>query len=88
MERLINLMSLSYSAMSLLPYSDDTFLEYRSASAQETMYGSSQQILASIIWGGFGRFLETLKNSSTLIKDSEKLYFISIQKGSKQGNSI
>ncbi len=79
-ERLINLMSLSYSAMSLLPYSDDTFSEDRSASAQETRYGSSQQILASIIWGGFGRFLETLKNSSTLIKIVENYILSAFRK--------
>jgi len=31
-ERLINLISLSYSTMTLLPYSGDTFSEYRSVS--------------------------------------------------------
>ncbi len=33
-ERLINLISLSYSAMTLLPYSDETFSGYQSASAR------------------------------------------------------
>ncbi len=83
MERRINLMSLSYSAMSLLAYSDDTFSEYRSASAQETRYGISQQILASIILGGFGKFLETLKNSSTLIKIVENYILSAFRKVSK-----
>ncbi len=47
-ERLVNLISLSYSAMTLLPYSDETFSEYQSASAQETRYEIGQQIQASI----------------------------------------
>ena len=41
-ERLVNLISLSYSAMTLLPFSDETFSEYQSASAQETRYEIGQ----------------------------------------------
>jgi len=67
-ERLINLISLSYSAMTLLPYSDTAFSAYQSASAQETRYEMSQQIQVNIILCSFGKFLETLKNSSALIK--------------------
>ena len=67
-ERLVNLISLSYSAMTLLPYSDETFSEYQSASAQETKYEIGQQIQSDIILCSFGRFLETIKNCSALIK--------------------
>ena len=67
-ERLVNLMSISYSAMTLLPYSDDAFSGYQSASAQETKYGISQQIQTNIILCSFGKFLETVKNSTALIK--------------------
>ena len=67
-ERLVNLISLSYSAMTLLPYSDETFSEYQSASAQETRYEIGQQIQSSIILCSFGNFLETIKNCSALIK--------------------
>ena len=67
-ERLVNLISLSYSAMTLLPYSDESFSGYQSASAQETKYEIGQQILSDIILYSFGRFLETIKNSSALIK--------------------
>ena len=42
-------MSLTYSAMTLLPYSDEAFSGYQSASAQEARYGISQQIQANII---------------------------------------
>ena len=67
-ERLVNLISLSYSAMTLLPYSDETFSGYQSASAQETRYEIGQQIQADIILCSFGKFLETIKNCSVLIK--------------------
>ena len=67
-ERLMNLISLSYSAMTLLPYSDESFSEYQSASAQETRYEIGQQIQSDIILCSFGRFLETIKNCSALIK--------------------
>lgn len=67
-ERLINLISLSYSAMTLLPYCDETFSVYQSASAQETRYEISQQIQSMIILCSFGRFLETIKNCSALIR--------------------
>jgi len=67
-ERLINLISLSYSAMTLLPYSDQEFSSYQTASAQETRYEISQQIQTNIILCVFGKFLETLKNNAVLIK--------------------
>ena len=49
-ERLINLECMAYSAMTLLPYSDESFTCYQSASAQETRFGIGQQIQASIIF--------------------------------------
>lgn len=45
-ERLINLLSVSYSTMTLLPYMDKTFSYYQSVSAQETKFGIGQQIQA------------------------------------------
>ena len=70
-ERLVNLISLSYGAMTLLPYSDETFSGYQSASAQETRYEIGQQIQSDIILCSFGKFLETIKNCSVLIKAVE-----------------
>ena len=75
-ERLINLISLSYRAMTLLPYSDETFSVCQSASAQDTRYEISQQIQADIILCSFGRFLETVKNCSALIRVIEN-YMVS-----------
>lgn len=54
--------------MTLLPYSDETFSGYQSVSTQETRYEISQQIQADIILCGFGKFLETIKKCSVLIK--------------------
>ena len=70
-ERLINLECIAYSAMTLLPYSDETFSCYRSASAQETRFGIGQQIQASIIFSSFVGKLETVKNSCHFIKTIE-----------------
>ena len=67
-ERLVNLECMAYSAMTLLPYSDETFSCYQSASAQETRFGIGQQIQASIIFSSFVEKLETVKNSCHLIK--------------------
>ena len=71
-ERLINLECMAYSAMTLLPYSDEAFSCYQSASAQETRFGIGQQIQASIIFSSFVEKLETVKKSSSLIKIIER----------------
>ena len=67
-ERLINLECMAYSAMTLLPYSDEAFSCYQSASSQETRFGIGQQIQASIIFSSFVEKLETVKNSCRLSK--------------------
>ena len=67
-ERLVNLECIAYSAMTLLPYSDESFSCYQSASAQETRFGIGQQIQANIIFSSFVEKLETAKKSCTLIK--------------------
>ncbi len=82
-ERLVNLISLSYSAMTLLPYSDETFSGYQSASAQETRYEIGQQIQADIILCSFGKFLETIKNCSALIKVVEDYVLSGVRKFQK-----
>lgn len=67
-ERLINLECIAYSAMTLLPYSDESFSCYQSASAQETRFGIGQEIQANIIFSSFVEKLETVKKSCALIK--------------------
>lgn len=67
-EQLVNLISLSYSAMTLPPYSDGAFSGCQCATTQETRYEIGQQIQSEIILCSFERFLETIKNCSALIK--------------------
>lgn len=67
-ERLINLLSVSYSAMTLLPNMDEAFSCCQSASAQETRFGIGQQIQAGIIFGSFVESLETVKKAQSFIK--------------------
>jgi len=54
--------------MTLLPYSDESFSCYQSASAQETRFGIGQEIQASIIFSSFVKKLETVKKARSLIK--------------------
>lgn len=83
MEHLVNLIFLSYSAMTLLPYSDETFSGYQSASTQETKYEIGQQIQATIIFYSFRKFLETVKNSIALIKIVENYILSGFKKVQK-----
>ena len=64
-EHLINWECMAYSAMTLLPYSEEAFSCYQSASAQETRFGIGQQIQASIIFSSFVEKLETIKNQAS-----------------------
>ena len=67
-ERLVNLECIAYSAMTLLPYSDETFSSYQSFSAQETRFEIGQQIQANIIFNSFVESLETVKKARALVK--------------------
>ena len=67
-ERLVNLECIAYSAMTLLPYSDESFSHYQSESAQETRFGIGQQIQAGIIFSSFVESLETIKKAQSFIK--------------------
>ncbi len=67
-ERLVNLECMAYSAMTLLPYSDEFFSCCQSASAQETRFGIGQEIQASIIFSSFVEKLETVKKACSFIK--------------------
>lgn len=61
--------------MTLLPYSDESFLRYQSVCAQETRYGIRQQIQASIIFNNFVEFIETAKKAQLFIKNMEGYVF-------------
>lgn len=65
-ERLVNLLSVVYNAMTILPYSEEMFSRYKSASSQDTRMGIGQQIQAYIIFSTFAKKVETTKKSNTL----------------------
>ncbi len=62
------------------PYSDETFSRYQSGSAQETLFEIGQQIQTDIILCSFGKFLETSKNYSALIKVVEDYILLGFRK--------
>ena len=72
-ERLINLECIAYSAMTLLPYNDESFSCYQSASAQETRFGIGQQIQASIIFSSFVESLESIQKAKAFINIHSEL---------------
>ncbi len=82
-ERLVNLINLSYSAMVLLPYCDGTFSGAQGMGAQEMKDSVSQQIQASFILCRFGEFLGTMKNSSSLIKVLKRYLLSGVKKFQK-----
>ncbi len=61
-ETLINLINISYCAMKILPYKDETFSQYKDTSVQEFRFVLSQQINQQIIFAAF------MKNVKTEIK--------------------
>ncbi len=75
-ERLVNLICLSYSAPSMFLYSGKVFSEYMCASAQKIRYEMGQRIQMEILLCSFGRFFEMNKNCSALRKVVED-YIIS-----------
>ena len=85
-ERLVNLECIAYSAMTLLPYIDESFSCYKSLGAQETKFGIGQQIQASIIFSSFVESLETVKKAQSFIKIYRRLRFIRVQKNPKVVN--
>ena len=82
-ERLINLQTIAYSAMTLLPYSDKIFAKYKFASAQETKYAIAQELQTQFILCSFGKFLETIKNSSICLKHMENYVLTRMEKFQK-----
>lgn len=67
-ERLVNLLAMSYSAAKLLPYADDLFSGYQSVSAQETRNAIGEQIRAAVFFSSFVKSLENMKKGANLVK--------------------
>ena len=60
---LVNLINISYCAMKILPYQEESFLKYRTESVQEFRFALSEQIRQQV-------FYATVRNIETSIKSS------------------
>ncbi len=67
-ERVTNLLCISYTAMRLLPYYSNDFREYRGQSPQEVRYHVVEKIRTDIIISNLERNIETVKNNGALKK--------------------
>lgn len=67
-ETIINLINISYCAMKILPYKDETFSQYKGTSVQEFRFALSQQINQQIIFATFIKNVETTIKSNALVK--------------------
>lgn len=74
-ETLINLINISYCAMKILPYKDETFSQYKDSSAQEFRLALSQQINQQVIFASFVKNVETTIKSNALIKAIKSALF-------------
>ena len=67
-ETLVNLINISYCAMKILPYKDETFSQYRDTSVQEFRLALSQQINQQVIFAAFVKNVETTIKSNAFVK--------------------
>ena len=67
-ETMVNLINISYCAMKILPYTDETFSQYKDTSVQEFRFALSQQINQQVIFATFVKNVETAIKSSMVVK--------------------
>ena len=74
-ERLTNLICISYAACKLLPYYSRDFEGYKGLSTQEVRYQLGERIRRSIIIRSLEQMTETLKNNIPIKKAFQKLIY-------------
>ena len=67
-EMLINLINISYWAMKLLPYMEETFSQYKNGSVQEFRFVLSEQIRRQIFYVNLAQNIETHIKPKVVIK--------------------
>lgn len=72
-EMLVNLINITYCAMKILPYQDETFSEYQTESVQEFRFALSGQIRQQIFYAIFVENIETYIKSNALINALKQL---------------
>lgn len=66
-ELLVNLINISYCAMKLLPYKEESFSKYRNESVQEFRFALSEQIRQQIFYATFVKNIETSIKSNIIV---------------------
>lgn len=74
-ERLVNLLTLCYASMKLLPFLSDAFHFLKGLSPQQARFVLGQAINREIFFASFVRFLETANKSSYFINSLISLFF-------------
>lgn len=72
-ERLVNLVCISYAAVRLLPYYSPEFAQYQVESPQEVRYQNGEKIRMNLIVVSLGQIIETMKNNQP-VKEALKAY--------------
>lgn len=67
-ERMVNLINISYCAMKILPYLDNTFCEYRNKSVQEVCFCFSERIREQVFIATFVHSVENTIKPNSVIK--------------------
>lgn len=72
-EMLVNLINITYCAMKILPYKDETFSKYCTESVQEFRFALSRQIREQIFYAIFVENIETHIKSNAIINALKQL---------------
>ena len=72
-EMLVNLINITYCAMKLLPYQDETLSEYRNESVQEFRFALSGQIRRLVFYATFVQNIETQIKSNAVVNALKQL---------------
>ena len=72
-EMLVNLINISYCAMKLLPYMEETLSQYRGDSVQEFRFALSEQIKRQIFYVNLVQNIESHIKPTALIKALQRL---------------
>ncbi len=72
-EMMVNLINISYCAMKLLPYKEETFSQYRNVSVQEFRFALSEQIRQQIFYVNLVKNIETYIKSNVIAETLKHL---------------
>lgn len=72
-EMLVNLINITYCAMKILSYQDETFSKYRTESVQEFRFALSGQIREQIFYAIFAENIETHIKSNIIVNALKQL---------------